>query len=119
MENIIDYCFYANTDYDIANTIYKLIKHKIIYIENNTWKYYENDKWAIDKKNIKIKYILKNEVCKMFIERSIYWNKNMKYEYAEKMSCILLQIGSKLKEDKYLSNIIKECKQFFIYDESK
>ena len=55
----------------------------------------------------------------MFIERSIYWNKNMKYEYAEKMSCILLQIGSKLKEDKYLSNIIKEYKQFFIYDESK
>ena len=50
----------------------------------------------------------------MFIERSIYWNKNTKYEYAEKISCTLLQIGSKLKEDKYLSNIIKECKQFYI-----
>lgn len=118
MENIIDNCFYANTDYDIAYTIYKLINDKIIYIENNTWKNCDNDKWIIDKKNIKIKDILKNEVCKMFIERSIYWNKNTEYEYAEKISCILLRIGSKLKDDKYLSNIIKECKQFYINDES-
>jgi len=34
------------------------------------------------------------------------------------MSSKLLFIGNKMKDDKYISNIIKECKQFFITDES-
>lgn len=119
MDNIIDNCITNNSDYDIANTIYKILKDDFRYVENNVWEYLENDIWHTDKKYEKLKNAIRNNVCKLFIERSIYWaNKtNSVNSKTEMMSSKLLFIGTKLKEDKYISNIIKESKQFFVYDE--
>lgn len=122
MENIIDACITSNTDYDIANVIYKILKDKYKYIENNTWEYFDNisNKWHIDIKNKNLKNAIKNDVCKEFIQRSIYWANKTKTVNSKTdiMSSKLLFIGNKMKDDKYISNIIKECKQFFITDES-
>lgn len=119
MDNIIDNCITNNSDYDIANVIYKILKSNFRYVENNVWEYLENDIWYTDKKCEKLKIAIRNNVCKLFIERSIYWaNKtNSVNSKTEMMSSKLLFIGSKLKEDNYISNIIKESKQFFICDE--
>lgn len=122
MENIIDACITSNTDYDIANVIYKILKDKYKYIENNTWEYFDDisNKWHIDIKNKNLKNAIKNDVCKEFIQRSIYWANKTKTVNSKTdiMSSKLLFIGNKMKDDKYISNIIKECKQFFITDES-
>jgi len=122
MENIIDTCITSNTDYDIANVIHKILKDKYKYIENNTWEYFDDisNKWNIDIKNKNFKNAIKNDVCKEFIQRSIYWANKTKTVNSKTdiMSSKLLFIGNKMKDDKYISNIIKECKQFFITDES-
>lgn len=122
MENIIDACITSNTDYDIANVIHKILKDKYKYIENNTWEYFDDisNKWNIDIKNKNLKNAIKNDVCKEFIQRSIYWANKTKTVNSKTdiMSSKLLFIGNKMKDDKYISNIIKECKQFFITDES-
>jgi hypothetical protein len=122
MENIIDACITSNTDYDIANVIHKILKDKYKYIENNTWEYFDDisNKWNIDIKNKNFKNAIKNDVCKEFIQRSIYWANKTKTinSKTDIMSSKLLFIGNKMKDDKYISNIIKECKQFFITDES-
>ena len=121
MDNIIDTCITNNTDYDIANAIYKILKNKYKYIENNSWEYFDmnNDEWYKDIKNNRLKYSIKNDICKEFIKRSIFWaNKtNTINSKTDVMSSKLLFIGNKMKDDKYISNIIKECKQFFITDE--
>lgn len=121
MENIIDACITSNTDYDIANVIHKILKDKYKYIENNTWEYFDDisNKWHIDIKNKNLKNAIKNDVCKEFIQRSIYWANKTKTVNSKTdiMSSKLLFIGNKMKDDKYISNIIKECKQFFITDE--
>ena len=121
MENIIDACITSNTDYDIANVIHKILIDKYKYIENNTWEYFDDisNKWNIDIKNKNFKNAIKNDVCKEFIQRSIYWANQTKTVNSKTdiMSSKLLFIGNKMKDDKYISNIIKECKQFFITDE--
>jgi len=119
MDNIIDGCITNNSDYDIANVIYISLKNNFRYIENNVWEYLEDNKWYIDKKNEKLKNAIKTIVCKYFIERSIFWAKKTEKVNSKSdiISSKLLFIGTKLKEDKYISNIIKECKQFFINNE--
>ena len=121
MEIIIDACITCNTDYDIANVIHKILKNKYKYIENNMWEYFDDisNKWNIDIKKKNLKNAIKNDVCKEFIQRSIYWANQTKTVNSKTdiMSSKLLFIGNKMKDDKYISNIIKECKQFFITDE--
>jgi len=52
MDNIIDNCITNNSDYDIANAIYNILKDDFRYVENNVWEYIENDLWYTDK-NVK------------------------------------------------------------------
>ena len=62
-------------------------------------------------------------VCSAFTQRSLYWANaknncyypdNSNYPDTELISNKLLLISSKLKENKYISLVIKECKQFFV-----
>jgi hypothetical protein len=121
LNNYIDICIGSNgSHYDVAKVIYELIKNKFIYCGKNIWKYIENNEYFLDEKQLKLKGELKSTVINQFILRSNYWDdksfeetdKNVSLDYQFKSS-ILLQIGNKLKDDKFLNCIIKELKQFF------
>jgi hypothetical protein len=121
LNNYIDICIGSNgSHYDVAKVIYELIKDKFIYSGKNIWKYIENNEHFIDEKQTKLKGELKSTVINNFIMRSNYWDdkslgetdQNISLDYQIKSS-ILLQIGNKLKDDKFLNCIIKELKQFF------
>lgn len=121
LNNYIDICIGSNgSHYDVAKVIYELIKDKFNYCGKNIWKYIENNESIIDEKQLKLKGELKSTVINRFIMRSNYWDdksmgetdKNISLDYQIKSS-MLLQIGNKLKDDKYLNCIIKELKQFF------
>ena len=114
----IDRCIFNSSHYDIACIIYMYLKDKHRYIKNNTWEYLNSlNEWIIDVNNQQIIYSIRTIVCSAFTERSLYWA-NMKtipnYEDTELISNKLLIISSKLKDNKYISMLIKECKQFFI-----
>ena len=113
INNCIDLCVINNTDYDISLVVFKILDGKYRYISNNTWEYLDKDnKWIRDIKQNNFKYSIKTEVYTYFIKRAI--------ELCDKtgdtniISGKLLDISSKLKEDKYISTIIKESRQFFI-----
>jgi hypothetical protein len=99
------------------------LKDKHRYIKNNTWEYLNSlNEWIVDVNYQQIIYSIRTIVCSAFTERSLYWA-NMKtipnyedtdYEDTELISNKLLIISSKLKDNKYISMLIKECKQFFI-----
>ena len=112
INNCIDLCVMNNTDYDISQVVFKILEGKYRYISNNTWEYLDKDNnWVSDIKQSNFKYSIKTEVYTHFIKRAI--------ELCDKtgdtniMSGKLLDISLKLKEDKYISTIIKESKQFF------
>ena len=113
INNCIDLCVMNNTDYDISQVVFKILEGKYRYISNNTWEYLDKDNnWVSDIKQSNFKYSIKTEVYTHFIKRAI--------ELCDKtgdtniMSGKLLDISLKFKEDKYISMIIKESRQFFL-----
>jgi hypothetical protein len=114
----IDKCIFDNSHYDIGYVIHKCLKDKHRYIKNNTWEYLNlSNEWVVDVNNQQIIYSIRTIVCCAFTERSLYWA-NIKtdtmYQDTELISNKLLIISLKFKDNKYISMLIKECKQFFI-----
>jgi hypothetical protein len=118
----IDMCIFNSTHFDIAIVVHKYLKDNYRYVKDNTWEYLktknaEGSIWDIDINNQHLIYSIKTIVCCAFTERSLYWadiKNSDKYSDTEIISIKLLNISSKLKDNKYISILIKECKQFFI-----
>ncbi len=78
----------------------------------------KNGCWVIDKAQSNLKYSIKTDIYRCFIKRSIEWSENKKANNDNLENTImfnkLLFISSKLLENKFISSIIKESRQFFI-----
>jgi hypothetical protein len=119
INNYIDLCVINNTHYDISLVVFKILKGKYRYIKNNIWEYLDkNGCWVIDKAQSNLKYSIKTDIYRCFIKRSIEWSENKKANNDNLENTImfnkLLFISSKLLENKFISSIIKESRQFFI-----
>jgi hypothetical protein len=123
LNDYIDCCISSNgSHYDISLVIYEIIKNNFKYIGNNIWNYKKDGEWIIDEKNINLRQEIKTNVINHFLERSKYWinksldenniDKNIEFDNNLK-SLKLLQVSNKLTDDKFISNIIKETKQFY------
>ena len=127
INNYIDCCIGTNgSHYDIAKVIYEIIKDTYMYNGNNIWSYKENNIWIVDDKNNYLKNEIKTNVNNYFIGRAIYWSQQSKeYESINISISIdnqikasrILQYSNKLKDNKFIFQIIKELKQFYsIFD---
>ena len=133
INNHIDMCASNNSHYDIALVCYKCLKDKHRYGSNdsndsndsnntnNAWEYSTTTaattKWAPDFNSKQLIYSIRTIVCRAFTLRAMYWDDardNEKYPDTAVIAVKLLQISSKLKDNKYISVLIKECKQFFM-----
>lgn len=128
INNHIDMCVSNNSHYDIALVCYKCLKDKHRYgsngsndNHNNTWEYSTTSaaitKWTTDVNSKQLIYSIRTIVCRAFTLRAMYWEDardNEKYPDTAVIAIKLLQISSKLKDNKYISVLIKECKQFFM-----
>lgn len=131
MDEEIDTCILNNTHYDIANVVYKFLKDKHRYTDN-TWEYLKDADaaataaeatddavWEADANSERFIYSIRTIVCRAFTKRSLYWldiKDDERYPDTEIISNKLLNISSKLKDNKYICVLIKECKQFFVYE---
>ena len=120
INNYIDCCIGSNgSHFDISLVIYNILKDEYRYIGNNIWEYKNNDDWLIDEKNVRLKYSIKSTVNNFFIERSKYWiektnDNDINIEIDNKLKSLkILQFSNKLKDDKFILQIIKEVKQFY------
>jgi hypothetical protein len=127
----IDACILNNTHFDIANIVYKILSGKFRYT-NNTWEYLKTeanadadavitatDTWETDENGMRFIYSIRTLVCRAFTSRSLYWanaTASEIYPDTEVISMKLLSISSKLKDNKYICLLIKECKEFFLYE---
>ena len=132
MDEEIDTCILNNTHYDIANVVHKFLKDKHRYTDN-TWEYLKDATdagaaedaedaaavWEADANSERFIYSIRTIVCRAFTKRSLYWmdiKDDERYPDTEIISNKLLNISSKLKDNKYICVLIKECKQFFVYE---
>jgi len=127
---LIDVCILNNTHFDIANVIHKILSGKFRYT-GETWQYLKTAaatasdattaEWETDVNSERFIYAIRTLVCGAFTHRSLYWadtsiEKDGRYTDTEVVSTKLLSISSKLKDNKYICVLIKECKQFFLYE---
>jgi hypothetical protein len=128
---LIDVCILNNTHFDIANVIHKILSGKFRYT-GDTWEYLKTTAtasdaavavavWETDVNSERFIYAIRTLVCGAFTRRSLYWadaniEKDGRYTDTEVVSTKLLSISSKLKDNKYICVLIKECKQFFLYE---
>ena len=125
---LIDVCILNNTHFDIANVIHKILSGKFRYT-GDTWEYLKTTvtasdavaEWETDVNSERFIYAIRTLVCGAFTHRSLYWadtniEKDERYTDTEVVSTKLLSISSKLKDNKYICVLIKECKQFFLYE---
>jgi hypothetical protein len=129
LATLIDVCILNNTHYDIANVIHKILSGKFRYT-GDTWEYLKTTvatttaataEWETDVNSERFIYAIRTLVCGAFTRRSLYWadtsiEKDERYTDTEVVSTKLLSISSKLKDNKYICVLIKECKQFFLYE---
>lgn len=118
----IDCCIGSNgSHYDISLVIYEILKDKYRYLGNNIWNYKnQNEEWVIDINN-NLKNDIKSVVINYFLNRSNYWTEESKISDInlsidnQIKSIRILEYSNKLKDEKFLKDILKEIKQFFLY----
>lgn len=125
----IDCCIGSNgSHYDMSLVIYHILKDKYRYLGDNLWQYKNiNDEWINDiKNNLHIINDIKSIVINYFLSRSTYWleesktNDDISLSNDNQIKSVrILQYSSKLKDEKFIKEIMKEIKQFFYYNIEK
>jgi len=109
---LLDKCIDSKgTHYDISLYIYEKIKNIYKYTNENQWLYFDNNIWNIDINLNYITNIIKSIIVNDFITRSLYWDN---FNDCSIKSIRLLEIANKLKNNKFIKDIIKELKQFYL-----
>lgn len=122
INNYIDNCNIKLSHYDMAFVLSNIYKNKYRYLGKQKWEYYDETEqaWKEDNNKKNLKYDIKLNLSDMFMKRSLHWF-NLSYT----VTCVNLQILYKmkadkllhaanfLKDDKYISTVIKEAGSFF------
>lgn len=119
---IIDRCNINLTHYDVAVIVSIAFKNVYRYIGNRNWEYLNSsNEWVSDHKASKLKMDIKTVISNLFTIRSLHWY-NVSDEqrsdinsevHAKLMSQKMLKAGHRLKDDKFISVVIKEARSFF------
>jgi len=122
INSYIDQCNNNLTHYDISLILNIVFKKFYRYIGDKNWEYYDiqDESWKQDVKSQKMRNDIKTVISDLFSTRSLHWlriseecsdiNSSIHAKYlSEKM----LNISLKLKNNTFISVVIKEARSFF------
>lgn len=121
LNEYIDNCNIKLSHYDMAYVLSKIYNNKYRYLGKKKWEYYDDDNtWKDDENKKHLIKDIKNNLSNMFVKRSSHWlemslnEKCVNHEILYKIkSNKLLTAANYLKDDKYISIVIKEATSFF------
>lgn len=125
LDNINNYIDQSNnhlTHYDVALIVYKVFKQYYRYIGNNNWEYFDKIEniWKKDNKKKKLKFDIKTIIADLFINRALYWyNASLNVcdinteNHVNFMAQKMIRASNKIKNDIFVSTVIKEATAFF------
>ena len=109
--------------YDIAILVYKVFKKMYRYIGANHWEYFDvlEKEWKTDHRIHRFKNDIKSVIVDLFITRSLYWfdlSKTLAHDIHAEMRAKfmyqkMLKASYTIKNDKFISIVIKEARGFF------
>jgi hypothetical protein len=122
LNRCIDRLHETLTHYDAAIIVFMILKRMYRYIGHSRWEYYDvqDRQWKIDDCKRKMRSDIKLIVSDFLLSRSLYWyelsmqctdlnDRNAKHYNSNK----LLTFSVKMKNDKFISVVIKEAQSFF------
>lgn len=118
---LIDLCVGSSgAHFDVARVIQALYKDTYRFTGKDCWYTFKAEKhrWVRSVEGLQLKLLMSTEVCKKFMERSIYWtnealrNQDQRNSYDEK-SKRLSDISIQLKKSGYKDGVLRECKCLF------
>jgi hypothetical protein len=124
----IDQCNSNLTHYDISIIVYKVFKDSYRYIGDKNWEYLDlvEKDWKPDNKCQKLRNDIMTIVSDLFVTRSIFWhNESEKLSdvnaeiLAKRLSQKMLNASFKLKNNSFISVVIKEAQSFFDFQNNE
>jgi hypothetical protein len=121
---MIDLCLgSAGSHHDVARAAHAVIGHSFRYVGNGMWEYQAPDgRWVADEKQSELRAQLRAIVGGAFTERALWWHSASatvddrdKFD-CQLRACRLSQLVIKMSKEKYLKDLVKECREFFVAD---
>jgi len=109
--------------YDVAKVVQGIYKGEYKAINKETWYKYDKNshRWIKTREGLNLRKALSEDICKKFMERSIYYNNMImstcdegQKEIYNKKAISASKISLKLKTSGFKDSVMKECKCLFI-----
>jgi P4 family phage/plasmid primase-like protien len=118
---LIDTCIGSDgAHFDVARVVHALYKDAYRFTGKECWYVFRPDKhrWIRSREGLQLRLLLSNEICRKFIERSIYWGNQGVVNPEARDACVdkstkLAKISTRLKTCSYKDGVMKECKCLF------
>lgn len=126
LSSLIDICLGSKgAHYDVAHVVHYALKDRFRYVGDNCWEIYSpNQYWIEDVNRTEIEMAIKLDIRQLFTERALYWQDKSLIDDAAKFDCQLrcyklLEICIKLGKDRFVKDIIKEARSFFVVENNQ
>ena len=124
----IDQTNHNLTQYDVSVIVHKVFKNLYRYKGAKQWEYLDiqDNTWKHDKNKRRFKHDIKSVISDLYITRYMHWysilnntpNEIDTEIHARFMADKMFRASYKLKDDKFISVVIKEAESFFdIYND--
>lgn len=130
LEGLIDCCIGSKgSHFDVARVVHAVLSQFFKYDGKNNWFYRRSPtttEWIADEQRKEMEIRIKVDVYKVFSERALYWQRaamnppngdlSMKID-AQLRSVHLMSICMKIGKPRYLRELMKECRSFFVHED--
>lgn len=122
---LIDCCIGSKgSHYDIARVTFCLLKHRFRYVGEGAWEYRTSElaPWTLDENRREFDMAIRVDVCQQIMQRALFWQEaSMNGDMSLRIDCQiraskLLEICCKLGKERYIHQVIKEARSFFVDD---
>jgi P4 family phage/plasmid primase-like protien len=120
LDKFIDISVKTQTNYDIANVLFKMYEYEYVYSDKN-WYIYKNHRWSSETDGMSLRKLISDDLCKKYFFIMSKYNQlgsnseasDAEREEFKKKGRDVLEIVKKLKTTSFKNNIMTECQELF------
>ncbi len=122
----IDCCIGSKgSHYDIARVCFCILKGEFRYVGDKTWewKHPQTGEWMPDENKKELEMAIRVRVGHHFMERALYWQgESLQGDMSLRIDCQiraskLLEVCCKLGKERFIHQVIKDARSFFVCDD--
>lgn len=122
----IDCCIGSKgSHYDIAKVCFEILKDQFRYVGDRVWQWKHPTflEWLPDENKKELELAIRVQVSQRFMERALFWQEeSLRGDMSLRIDCQirsvrLLEICCKLGKERFIQQVIKDARSFFVHDD--